>query len=106
MEAALDRRHPLAQCVDVEMALGRDAHRVRAPELEQLTAGGDQRLRRDAVPEVRGTADDVALDQRDVGAECGRDARARVARGTATEDDDIRHTPDILRARGHGFRPT
>ena len=79
-----------------------DAHRVRAPELEQLTAGGDQRLRRDAVPEVRGTTDDVALDQRDVGAECGRDARARVARGTATEDDDIRHTLDMVRAEATG----
>ena len=46
---------------------------MRAAELEQLTAGGDQRLRRDAVPEVRGATDDVALDQRDVGTERGRD---------------------------------
>ena len=71
---------------------------VRAAELGELAAGGDHRLRRDAVPEVRGAADDVALDQRDVGAERGRDARARVARGPTTEDHDTRHARNATSA--------
>ena len=73
VQATLDRRDPLAQRLDVELALGLQAHRVRPTELDQLAAGGDQRLRRDAVPQVRGAAHDVALDQRDVGTQRGRD---------------------------------
>ena len=88
VQAVLDRRHALAERVDVEVTLGRDSHRVRAVQLEQLAARRDQRLRRDAVPQVRGAADDVALDERDVGAERRGDARAGVARGTATQDDE------------------
>ena len=61
-----------------------------------FAAGCDQRLRRDAVPEVGRTADDVALHERHVGAERGRDARARVARGAATQDHDTRQ-PDESR---------
>ena len=49
-------------------------------------AGGDHRLGRDAVPQVRRAADDVALDQRDLGAEPGRVGGRRVA-GRAAADD-------------------
>ena len=106
MEAVLDRRDALAQCLDVEMALGRDPHRVRTSELEQLTAGRDQGLRGDAVPEVGGTAHDVALDEGDIGAERRRDTRARVAGGTTTQNDDARHTCTNSTSGGSGFGPT
>ena len=44
-----------------------------------------------ASQQVRGAAHDVALDQRDVGTQRGRDGRARVARGTTAQDHDTRH---------------
>ena len=62
---------------------------------DELAAGGDHRLRRDAVPEVRGAADDVALDERDLGAERRRHRRRGVAAGPTTDD----HEPDGHRAR-------
>ena len=88
VQALLDRRDPLAQRVEVDAALGLQAHHVRCGELGELAAGGDHRLRRDAVPEVGGAADHVALDQRDLGAQRGRDRRARVAGGPTTEDHE------------------
>ena len=79
--------------------------RVRAVELDQLAAGGDQRLRRDAVPQVRGAADDVALDERDVGAERGGDGGAGVARGATTQDHETSACRQMLRAApGRGRR--
>ena len=80
---------------------------MRAVELDQLAAGGDQRLRRDAVPEVRGAADDVALDQRDVGAQGGRDRRAGVARGATADDHETRHDRQFWTRseRPHEVRP-
>jgi hypothetical protein len=58
-----------------EVDLGRlldEAHALDAPAERHGPAGGDHGLRRDAVPEVGGAADDVALDHRDLGAEPGR----------------------------------
>ena len=81
-----------------------EPHRVRAAELGELAAGGDQRLRRDAVPQVRGAADDVALDERDVGAQRGGDGRARVARGPATEDHET-HEPTLVTVQGTRHAP-
>ena len=46
----------------------------------QGAAGGDHGLGRDAVPQVGGAADDVALDQRDLGAEAGGVGGRLVAR--------------------------
>ena len=94
--------YALAERLDVEMTLGGDAHRVRASELEQLTARRDQRFRRNAVPQVGGAAHDVALDQGDVGTERRRDARAGVAGGTTTKNDDTRHRSPIVRAEAAG----
>ena len=91
VQTALDRGDPLAERVDVEVTLRREAHGVRPVELDELTTGRDQRLRGDAVPQVGGTADDVALDERHVGAQRRRDARARVARGATTQDHETRH---------------
>src|SRR5262249_26775038 len=70
---------------------GLQAHGAGAIELDELAAGGDERLRRDAVPEVRGAADDVALDERDVGTQRRGDGGTRVATGATTQDHDARH---------------
>ena len=51
-------------------------------------AGGDHRLRRDAVPQVGGAADDVALDHRDLGAEAGRVGGRGVAGRPAADDHE------------------
>src|ERR671910_309493 len=79
---------PLAQRVQIDAALGLQAHHVAAGQLGQLATGGDHRLGGDAVPQVRGAGDDVALDQRHLRAERGRDGGARVAGGPAAEDRD------------------
>ena len=50
--------------------------------------GGDHRLRRDAVPEVGGAADDVALDHHDLGPEPGGVGGRGVAGRAATDDDE------------------
>ena len=79
---------------------GRDASSpivLARRELGQLVAGRDHRLARDAVPEVRGAADDVALDQRHLGAERRGDGRRGVAGGTATDDHE---------AHGHAVQAT
>ena len=60
----------------------------------------DHRLARDAVPEVRGAADDVALDQRDLRAERRGNGRGRVPRG-ATTDDRKTHGHEHQATRRH-----
>ena len=105
MQPSLDRRHPLAQRVDVEMTDRGDPHRMRAAQLEQLAARRDQRFGGDAVPEVSCATDDVALDEGDVGAERRGDARTRVARGATTQDEHGRHAHNATSARGR-YRPT
>ena len=61
----------------------------------QRDAGGDHRLRRDAVEEVGGAPEDVPLDERDLGAEAGCGGGRRVAGGTTADDDE---------PMGHGRR--
>ena len=51
-------------------------------------AGGDHRLRRDAVPQVGGAADDVAFDHRDLRAEAGGVGRGGVAGRPAADDHE------------------
>ena len=86
VQPGFDRRNPLAQRFAVEVALGAQSHHPGAGQLRQLTTGGDHRLRRDAVPEVRGAADDVAFDEGHFGAKGRRDRRRGVAGRTAAED--------------------
>ena len=71
-------------------------------------AGGDHRLRRDAVPQVRGAADDVALDHRDLGAEPRRVRGRRVAGRPAADDHEShRHGRPRLRSpSGRSFDAT
>ena len=75
VQAALDRRAP-ARAARRRRAGPRPARPIVCARSSstQLAAGGDHRLRRDAVPQVRGAADDVALDERDLGTERRRDA--------------------------------
>ena len=73
----------------------RDAHPVGAVDLRERAAGGDHGLGGDAVPQVGGTADDVALDQGDLGPEAGRVGGGLVARRSPTDDHE---------ALGHGAR--
>ena len=63
-----------------------EAHALDAAGEGHRPAGGDHRLRRDAVPQVGGAADDLALDHRDVGAEAGRVGGGGGA-GRAAADD-------------------
>ena len=72
-----------------------EAHALGRVDQRQRAAGGDHRLRRDAVPQVGGAADDVALDERDLGAEPGRVGGGLVAGRAATDDHE---------ALGHGRR--
>ncbi len=72
-----------------------EAHPRRPAQEAHRPAGGDHRLRRDAVPQVGGAADDVALDHRDVGAEPGGVGGRRVAGRSAADDHE---------ACGHGVR--
>ena len=88
----------LAQRGHVETTRRLEAHRLGARELGELVAGRDHRLARDAVPEVRGAADDVALDHRHLGAERRRDRRRGVPAGTATDDHEP-HGHDVQATR-------
>ena len=67
-------------------------------ELGELVAGRDHRLARDAVPEVRGAADDIAFDERDLGAERRGDRRRRVP-GRSAADDHETHSHAIQARR-------
>ena len=89
LQALLDPLDALGQRRDVDLGvLLLEAHAVDAPREAHRPAGGDHRLRRDAVPQVRGAADDVALDHRDLGAEAGGVCRRGVARRTAADDHE------------------
>ena len=96
VQPLLDRRDPLAQGVEVEVALGAQSHDPGARQLRQLATRRDHRFRRDAVPEVRGAADDVAFDERHLGAERRRDRGRGVAgRSTAEDHEAHRHRPRL-----------
>ena len=97
----LDARDPLAQRVRRRGTPSRvEPHRAGVAELGELVAGRDHRLARDAVPEVRGAADDVALDERDLGADRRGDGRRGVPGGSATDDHEA-HGHESRRTRVH-----
>ena len=81
----LEMRSVSAGDVDLGLLL-LEAHSLDPASERDRPAGGDHRLRRDAVPQVGGTADDVALDERDLGAEA-RGVGGRGVAGGATADD-------------------
>ncbi len=96
LESGLDGGDALLEGVEVD--LGRhpaQAHALGLVEVAHGTAGGDHGLRRDAVPQVRRAADDVALDDGDLGAEAGSGGGGLVPRGATTDDDE---------AHGHASR--
>ena len=98
--SVLDAGDPLAQRADVEHAVRVQPHRAGVAELGELVAGGDHRLARDAVPEVRGAADDITLDERDLGTDRRGNGRRGVA-GRSPTDDDEAHSHVGQRMRGH-----
>ena len=65
-----------------------EAHPRRTAHERHRPAGGDHRLRRDAVPQVGGTTDDVALDHRHVGAEALGVGGGGVPGRTTTDDHE------------------
>ncbi len=71
---------------------------LRAREVGELVAGRDHRLARDAVVQVRGAADDVALDHRDLGAQRRRDRGRGVAGGAAADDHEAHGHVSRVRA--------
>ena len=78
--------------VEVEPALGGQAHHLGPVQLRQEPAGGDHGLRRHAVPQVGGAADEVALDEGDLGPEPGADGGGGVpARAPADDDEPDAH---------------
>ena len=88
VEVGFDLVHPPALGVHVEAGvLVGEAHALDAPGEAHGPTGGDHGLGRDAVPQVGGPADDVALDQGDFGAEAGRVGRGGVAARAPTDDD-------------------
>ena len=87
-----------AQRGHVEPAVGFEPHRGGAAELGELVAGRDHRLARDAVPEVRGAADHVALHERDLRAERRGDGRGGVPAGATTDDHETHGHDARLRA--------
>ena len=65
-----------------------ETHSRRAAQEAHRPTGGDHRLRRDAVEEVRGTADELTLDDGHLGAEASGERRRRVARRSAADDEE------------------
>jgi hypothetical protein len=90
---ALDARR---ERLHVDLGVGLlEAHPADALGEAHRPAGRDHRLRRDAVPQVGGATDDVALDHRHLGAEAGGVGGGGVPGGPAADDDE---------ACGHGAR--
>ena len=89
-----DVPYPLAQSLVVDVA--RRSHRRETEPSHpagkaEAAGGGDHGFGRDAVPEVGGAPDDVALDQGDPRPEAGRPARSLVACRSSSDDHDIGH---------------
>ncbi len=83
----LDARDPPVEGLDVDRRGGLgEPHSTDAMGEADRTAGGDHRLRRDAVPEVRRASNDVAFDHHDLGAEPRRVGGGLVAGGSAADD--------------------
>ena len=78
VEVGFDVGHPPALGIHVEAGvLGGEAHAFDALTEADGPTRGDHGLGRDAVPQVGGSADNVALDHRDFGAEARRVASRR-----------------------------
>ena len=71
--------------IDVRANLSETHPRRPAKELAGVTCG-DHRLRRDAIPQMSGPADRVALDHDHVRTQARRSARATVARRSPSDD--------------------
>ena len=83
-----------AQRLVVDLGPGPARRNPRPPmrrEKLKRPGGGDHRLGRDAVPEVRRTPDDVALHQDDVGAEAGGPAGGLVTGRASPDHDNVGH---------------
>src|SRR5205814_5677130 len=88
----LDVGDPLPEGDQVEAAVGGQAHHLGPLQLRQEPAGGDHGLGGNAVPQVGGTAHQVALDDGDLGSEPGGDGGGGVpARPTADDDEPDAH---------------
>ena len=106
LDALLDAPQPVAQGIDVDAGGGLDeAHLRRAAHGGEGAAGGDHGLRRDAVPQVGGATDDVALDHGDLGAQPGGVGRGRVpTRSPADDHEASRHRLKPRRRPDRGRR--
>jgi hypothetical protein len=93
LQTVLDAVNPLRQGFDVDFGLLLlETHPLEAPGERDGATGGDHRLRRDAVPQMRGAADDITFDERHLGTEARRVRRCRVACGaTADDHESSRH---------------
>ena len=92
--------------VDDRGRLG-ETHTAESAGEAHRSARGDHRLRRYAVPQVRGTSEDVAFDHGDLRTEPRGVGRSLVA-GRATTDDDESHRARLerrSRAGVHDARP-
>ena len=98
LQVVLDALDAAGERLGVDLGVGLlEAHPVDRREEAHRAAGGDHRLRRDAVPEVGGAADDVALDHRHLGAEPGGVGGRGVAGRAAADDHE---------ASGHDVQAT
>ena len=88
VQLRFDARDAGPEGVEVEAAVGGNAHHLGPVKLGEEPAGGDHRLGRDAVPQMGGTTDEVALDQGDLGSEASGDSGGRVAPGATADDDE------------------
>ena len=82
----LDAGDPCPEGIDVELTVRSQAHQVRAPQSGQFATRRDHGLRRHTIQQVRGTTDEVTLDERHVGAEGCRNRRRGVAGRAASEN--------------------
>ena len=95
LEPPHDAGDAAAKRVEVDLRRLRvQAHLGGLAELAEGGARGDHGLRRNAVPQVCRTPDDVAFDQRDVGSEPGSD-RCGLGAGGAAADDLKRRAFDV-----------
>ena len=107
LQVRLDPLDARRQRLGVDLGDGLlEAHPRRPAQEAHRPAGGDHRLRRDAVPEVGGAADHVALDHRHLGAETGGVRGRRVAGRAAADDEESgSHRPPRLWQLLRGPRP-
>ena len=89
VEIVLDVLTRVGQGLDVDLGdrLG-EAHPAQPAREAHRATGGDHRLRRDAVPQVRRTAEHVAFDDGHLGAEPSRVGRGLVPGRSATDDQE------------------